>query len=201
MQEIINSIAKNGYEVDWSKSNLPVDSDGNIKLGAITGDTTYKLVLKHKIVTFKHGEKNPFTGEEDPNLERKVTQTIKYLHSGKELPNNVQELIFTRDAQVDMVTGKVTYLEWHEGKQTFKDITSPTVQGYAPDLSVVKGRTVTGNSKNIVQLVSYHKSNVVQTGLDLTKNKQTTILGTLIAALASLLSYFGIIKKQDRKDK
>ena len=201
MQEIINSIAKNGYEVDWSKSNLPVDSDGNIKLGAITGDTTYKLVLKHKIVTFKHGEKNPFTGEEDPNLERKVTQTIKYLHSGKELPNNVQELTFTRDAQVDMITGKVTYLAWHEGKQTFKDVKSPFVKGYVADLSIVKGRTVTGNSKNIVQLVSYHKSNVVQTGLDLTKNKQTNILGTLIATLASLLSYFGIIKKQDRKDK
>ena len=201
MQKIINSIAKNGYEVDWSKSNLPVDSDGNIKLGAITGDTTYKLVLKHKIVTFKHGEKNPFTGKEDPNLERKVTQTIKYLHSGKDLPNNVQELTFTRNAKVDMVTGKVTYLAWNEKEQTFKNVTSPTVQGYAPDLPIVKGRTVTGNSKNIVQLVSYHKSNVVQTGLDLTKNKQTNILGTLIAALASLLSYFGIVKKQDRKDK
>ena len=201
MQEIINSIAKNGYEVDWSKSNLPVDSDGNIKLGAITGDTTYKLVLKHKIVTFKHGEKNPFTGKEDPNLEHKVTQTIKYLHSGKNLPNNVQELTFTRDAQVDMITGKVTYLAWNEKEQTFKDVTSPTVQGYAADLPIVKGRTVTGNSKNIVQLVSYHKSNVVQTGIDLTKNKQTTILGTLIATLASLLSYFGIVKKQDRKDK
>ena len=201
MQEIINSIAKNGYEVDWSKSNLPVDSNGNIKLGAITGDTNYKLVLKHKIVTFKYGEKNPFTGQEDPNLERKVTQTIKYLHSGKNLPNNVQTLTFTRDAQVDMITGKVTYLEWHEGKQTFKDVTSPTVQGYVADLPIVKGRVVTGNSKNIVQLVTYHKSNIVQTGLDLTRNKQTTILGTLIAALVSLLSYFGIVKKQDRKDK
>ena len=199
MQEIINSIAKNGYEVDWSKSNLPVDSNGNIKLGAITGNTNYKLVLKHKIVTFKYGEKNPFTGEEDPNLERKVTQTIKYLHSGKNLPNNVQTLTFTRDAQVDMITGKVAYLEWHEGKQTFKDVKSPTIQGYAADLPIVKGRTITGNSKNIVQLVTYHNSNIVQTGLDLTKNKQTTILGTIVAALASLLSYFGITKKKDKK--
>ena len=199
MQEIINSIAKNGYEVDWSNSNLPVDSNGNIKLGAITGNTNYKLVLKHKIVTFKYGEKNPFTGQEDPNLERKVTQTIKYLHSGKNLPNNVQELTFTRDAQVDMITGKVTYLEWHEGKQTFKDVTSPTVQGYATDLPIVKGRTVTGNSKDIVQLVSYHKSNIVQTGLNLTRNKQTTILGIIVAALASLLSCFGITKKKGKK--
>ena len=202
MQEIINSIAKNGYEVDWSKSNLPIDSDGNIKLGAITGDTNYKLVLKHKIVTFKYGEKNPFTGKEDPNLENKVAQTIKYLNSGKEkIPDNVQTLTFTRDAQVDMITGKVEYLAWNEKEQTFKDVTSPTIQGYVADLPIVKGRAITGNSKDIVQLVTYHKSNIVQTGLDLTRNKQTTILGTIVAALASLLSYFGIAKKQDRKDK
>ena len=200
MQEIINSIAKNGYEVDWSKSNLPVDSDGNIKLGAITGDTNYKLVLKHKIAAFKHGEKNPFTGKEDPNLENKVMQTIKYLNSGKEkIPNNVQTLTFTRDAQVDMITGKVTYLEWHEGKQTFNNVKSPFVKGYTPDLRIVKGRTVTGNSKDIVQLVTYHKSNIVQTGLDLTRNKQTTILGAIVAVLASLLSYFGIAKKKGKK--
>ena len=200
MQEIINSIAKNGYEVDWSKSNLPVDSDGNIKLGAITNNTNYKLVLKHKSVTFKYGEKNPFTGEEDPNLERKVTQTIKYLHSGKDLPNNVQELTFTRDAQVDMITGKVKYLTWHEGKQTFKDITSPAVYGYKPDLATVKGRTVTGDSKNIIQLVTYNKAKVVQTGLDLVQNERSTILGTIVAAFIGILTYFGILKKKDKKD-
>ena len=200
MQEIINSIAKNGYEVDWSKSNLPVDSDGNIKLGAITGNTNYKLVLKHKIITFKHGEKNPFTGEEDPNLERKVTQTIKYLHSGKDLSNSVQTLIFTRDAQVDMITGKVTYLEWHEGKQTFKDVKSPFVKGYVADLTVVRGKTVTGNSKDIIQLVTYNKNKVVQTGLNLTRTEQSTILGTIIATFAAILSYFGILKKKDKKD-
>ena len=200
MQEIINSIAKNGYEVDWSKSNLPVDSNGNIKLGVITGDTNYKLVLKHKMVTFKYGEKNPFTGQEDPNLEHKVTQTIKYLNSKQNLSNSVQTLTFTRDAQVDMITGKVTYLDWHEDKQTFKDVKSPFVKGYVADLPVVKGRTVTGNSKNIVQLVTYNKSKVVQTGLNLTRNEQSTILGTIIAAFAGILSYFGILKKKDKKD-
>ena len=200
MQEIINSIVKNGYEVDWSKSNLPVDSDGNIKLGAITGNTNYKLVLKHKSVTFKHGEKNPFTGKEDPNLERKVTQTIKYLHSGKDLPNSVQELTFTRDAQVDMITGKVKYLAWHEKEQTFKDITSPAVNGYKPDLATVKGRTVTGDSKDIIQLVTYNNANVVQTGLDLVRNEQSTILGTIVATFVGILTYFGIMKKKDKKD-
>ena len=199
MQEIINSIVKNGYEVDWSKSNLPVDSDGNIKLGAITGNTNYKLVLKHKSVTFKHGEKNPFTGKEDPNLERKVTQTIKYLHSGKDLPNSVQELTFTRDAQVDMITGKVKYLAWHEKEQTFKDITSPAVNGYKPDLATVKGRTVTGDSKDIIQLVTYNNANVVQTGLDLIESKKTTILETILATFAGILTYFGILKKKNKE--
>ena len=197
MKEIMTGLTKEGYEIDQDKSNLPLDENSDIKLGAISDNTTYKLVLKHKVVTFKHGEKNPFTGKEDPNQENTVTQTIKYLNSGKEkIPNNVQTLTFTRSAQVDMVTGKVTYFKWNEKKQAFKNVKSPFVKGYAADLPVVKGRAVTGDSKDIVQLVSYHKSNIVQTGLDIAKNGLPTILGLIAATFAGILSYFGIIKKK-----
>ena len=196
MQDIINSIAKGGYEIDKDKSNLPLDENGDIKLPDINNDTTYKLVLKHKVLIFKHGEKNPFTGEEDPNLERKVTQTIEYHGSGQTLPYNTQALIFTRSAQVDMVTGKVEYLKWNEKEQQFKDVKSPFVKGYAADLPVVKGRAVTGDSKDIVQIVTYHKSNIVQTGLDIVKNGLPTILGLVAVVFTGILSYFGITKKK-----
>ena len=196
MQDIINSIAKGGYEIDKDKSNLPLDENGDIKLPDINNDTTYKLVLKHKVIVFKHGEKNPFTGEEDPNLERKVTQTIEYHDSGQALPYNTQALTFTRSAQVDMVTGKVEYLKWNEKEQQFKDVKSPFVKGYVADLPVVKGRAVTGDSKNIVQIVTYHKSSIVQTGLDIVKNGLPTILGLIAVAVAGILSYFGITKKK-----
>ena len=196
MQDIINSIAKGGYEIDKDKSNLPLDENGDIKLPDINNDTTYKLVLKHKVLIFKHGEKNPFTGEEDPNLERKVTQTIEYHGSGQALPYNTQALIFTRSAQVDMVTGKVEYLKWNEKEQQFKDVKSPFVKGYAADLPVVKGRAVTGDSKDIVQIVTYHKSNIVQTGLDIVKNGLPTILGLVAVVFTGILSYFGITKKK-----
>ena len=108
----------------------------------------------------------------------------------------MQTLTFTRSAQVDMVTGKVTYFKWNEKKQAFKNVKSPFVKGYAADLPVVKGRAVTGDSKDIVQLVSYHKSNIVQTGLDIAKNGLPTILGLIAATFAGILSYFGIIKKK-----
>ena len=196
MQDIINSIAKGGYEIDKDKSNLPLDENGDIKLPDINNDTTYKLVLKHKIIIFKHGEKNPFTGEEDPNLECKVTQTIEYHGSGQALPYNTQALTFTRSAQVDMVTGKVEYLKWNEKEQSFKDVKSPFVKGYAADLPVVKGRAVTGDSKDIVQIVTYHKSNIVQTGLDIVKNGLPTILGLIAVVFTGILSYFGITKKK-----
>ena len=196
MQDIINSIAKGGYEIDKDKSNLPLDENGDIKLPDINNDTTYKIVLKHKVLIFKHGEKNPFTGEEDPNLERKVTQTIEYHGSGQALPYNVQTLTFTRSAQVDMVTGKVEYLKWNEKEQQFKDVKSPFVKGYAADLPVVNGRAVTGDSKDIVQIVTYHKSNIVQTGLDIVKNGLPTILGLIAVVFTGILSYFGITKKK-----
>ena len=196
MQDIINSIAKGGYEIDKDKSNLPLDENGDIKLPDINNDTTYKLVLKHKVIVFKHGEKNPFTGEEDPNLERKVTQTIEYHGSGQALPYNTQALTFTRSAQVDMVTGKVEYLKWNEKEQQFKDVKSPFVKGYVADLPVVKGRAVIGDSKDIVQIVTYHKSNIVQTGLDIVKNGLPTILGLIAVVFTGILSYFGITKKK-----
>ena len=197
MKEIMAGLAKEGYEIDQDKSNLPLDENSDIKLGAISDNTTYKLVLKHKVVTFKYGKKNPFTGKEDPNQENKVTQTIKYLNSGKEkFPNNVQTLTFTRSAQVDMVTGKVKYLKWNEDKQQFKDVKSPFVKGYTADLPVVKGRAATGDSKDIVQIVTYHKSNIVQTGLNIAKNGLPTILGLITVAFVGILTYFGITKKK-----
>ena len=200
MKEIMAGLAKEGYEIDQDKSNLPLDENDDIKLGVISDNTIYKLVLKHKIMTFKYGEKNPFTDKEDPNLERKVTQTIEYHGSGQALPYNVQALTFTRSAQVDMVTGKVEYLKWNEDKQQFKDVKSPFVKDYVADLPMVKGRAVTGNSKDIVQIVTYHKSNIVQTGLDIAKNSLPTILGLIAVALVGILTYFGLLKKKDKKD-
>ena len=200
MQQIINSIVKNGYEVDWDKSDLPIDGDGNIKLPDITGDKTYKLVLQHKITTFKHGNKNPFTGKEDPALEHKVTQTIRFTGTKQNIPDSIQTLIFTRNAKVDMVTGKITYLDWNEKEQTFKDITSPNIKGYTPNVPLVKGENVNASSKNIEKVVAYHSNKIVQTGILSAKEKDGTILGILLAALASLLSYLGFIKKDDDKD-
>ena len=200
MQQIINSIVKNGYEVDWDKSDLPIDSDGNIKLPDITSDKTYKLVLQHKIITFKHGNKNPFTGKEDPALEHKVIQTIKFTGTKQNIPDNIQTLIFTRNAKVDMVTGKITYLDWNEKEQAFKDITSPNIKGYTPSVPLVKGENVNATSKNIEKVVAYHSNKIVQTGILSAKEKDGTILGILLAALASLLSYLGFVKKDDDKD-
>ena len=202
MEQIINSIAKNGYEVDWAKSNLPVDKNGNIKLGALTEDTNYKVVLKHKMVTFKHGEKNPFTGKEDPNLEHRVVQTIKYQGlPNQDIPDNVQTLTFTRNAKIDMITGKVTYLEWNEKEQSFKEVDSPNVKGYTANMPMIKSETVNGNSSDITKIVTYHKNNIIQTGLNFTKSGQASILGTLVIALTSLLSYLGFIKIKDKNNK
>ena len=197
MKEIMDKLNNEGYEIDKDKSDLPLDNNGDIKLADITGDTTYKVVLKHKLIIYKHGEKNPYTGKYDDNLEHKVTQRIKYRGANKDIPDNVQTITFTRSGQVDMVTGKVTYLDWNEKKQTFKDVTSPTVNGYTPDIATVKGETVTSNSKDIVTTVTYETNKVVQTGLHIDKANGNIILGILSAALASVLGYLGFVKKKE----
>ena len=201
MKEIMDKLNNEGYEIDKDKSNLPLDENGDIKLADITGDTTYKVVLKHKLIIYKHGEKNPYTGKYDDNLEHKVTQTIKYTGANKDIPDNVQTITFTRSGQVDMVTGKVTYLDWNEKEETFKDVTSPTIQGYTPNTKVVKGQTVNPNSKDIVTTVNYQADKIVKTGVNINKHHGQTIFGLLSVAFVSLLSYLGFIKKKNKFNK
>ncbi|HEM3561891.1 TPA: hypothetical protein U1B53_002081, partial [Streptococcus suis] len=142
-----------GYE--FVSDNYPTDAvydniDGNSQ--------DYKVVLKHIIEPV-----TPDTVDPDTNapveLSRTVTRTIEYKYideNGQEASATVtQSATFTRTATVDKVTGKVTYSDWTSEDSTLDAVTSPTIQGYTPNMDFVPALTVNADTEDQSVVVIY----------------------------------------------
>ena len=140
-------------------------------------DQEFKVTLKQKEVTVtptnpksagtpvnpdkQNGPKYP-AGLEEKDLNKTVTRTISYVYEDKtpvlgdnDTPKTVtQEAKFTREAKVNLVTGKVTYGDWSEAKD-LAEVKSPVVTGFLADKASVPVVNVTGNSKDIKEVVTY----------------------------------------------
>ena len=140
-------------------------------------DQEFKVTLKQKEVTVtptnpksagtpvnpdkQNGPKYP-AGLEEKDLNKTVTRTISYVYEDKtpvlgdnDTPKTViQEAKFTREAKVNLVTGKVTYGDWSEAKD-LAEVKSPVVIGFLADKASVPVVNVTGNSKDIKEVVIY----------------------------------------------
>ena len=100
------------------------------------------------VVHLKHGTK-PATQDVT------IKQTIHYIYADgtKAADDNVQSVKFTRTGTTDLVTGKTT---WDPtSPQRFKDVTSPTINGYTADQTSVKGATVNAGDADVVKTVIY----------------------------------------------
>lgn len=194
LQEVIKSIANNGYVINQDKTNLPLDENNDIKLpNSVNSNVSYQVVLKHKIVNFNYRENNPFTDEKDDNLIKPIKQVIHYTGTDEQLADNVQKLSFTRNAQVDMVTGKVTYLDWNKLKLTFQDVIPPKINNHEPNTKLIKGATVTPDDFDVNKTVMYHSTEeVVYAGVNATSDKRGIIISGLLAVAAMFVSYIGI---------
>ena len=140
-------------------------------------DQEFKVTLKQKEVTVtptnpksagtpvnpdkQNGPKYP-AGLEEKDLNKTVTRTITYVYAdGTPVLNEdgtpktvTQEAKFTREAKVNLVTGKVTYGDWSEAKD-LAEVKSPVVTGFLADKASVPVVNVTGNSKDIKEVVTY----------------------------------------------
>ena len=140
-------------------------------------DQEFKVTLKQKEVTVtptnpksagtpvnpdkQNGPKYP-AGLEEKDLNKTVTCTITYVKAdGTPVldENNkpvvvTQEAKFTREAKVNLVTGKVTYGDWSEAKD-LAEVKSPVVTGFLADKATVPTVNVTGESKDITEVVTY----------------------------------------------
>ena len=65
-----------------------------------------------------------------------------------------QEAKFTREAKINLVTGEVTYGDWSEAKD-LAEVKSPVVKGFLADKASVPVVNVTGDSKDITEVVTY----------------------------------------------
>ena len=106
------------------------------------------------------GPKYP-AGLEEKDLNKTVTRTIRYVYAdGTPVMENgaqkvvTQEAKFTREAKVNLVTGEVTYGDWSEAKD-LAEVKSPVVTGFLADKASVPVVNVTGDSKDITEVVTY----------------------------------------------
>ena len=140
-------------------------------------DQEFKVTLKERVVPVTPDQpKTPGTpvdpnnpdgpkypaGLEEKDLNKTVTRTITYVYEdGTPVLNEdgtpktvTQEATFTREAKVNLVTGEVTYGDWTPA-QDLAEVKSPVVKGYLADKASVPVVTVTGDSKDTTEVVTY----------------------------------------------
>ncbi|WP_057894162.1 mucin-binding protein [Lacticaseibacillus brantae] len=96
------------------------------------------------------------------NLSKTITETITYEYKagGEASPTHHDSVTFTRDGQVNVVTGAVTYGSWvaKDNDTTFDAVKTPVIVDYYADkaeIGAVSGLTV--GSSNVEQTVIYDK--------------------------------------------
>ena len=87
------------------------------------------------------------------DLNKTITRTIKITMPGGQTKTVAQTAKLTRTADVDEVTGEVTYGKWTTGEWLNYDV--PTVPGYTPSQSEVPAQTVSFGDNDIVKTVTY----------------------------------------------
>ena len=174
-EEIANKIkeAQNkGYEV--VSNTYPTDG---VFDKDVNTDQEFTVTLKERVVPVTPDQpKTPGTpvdpnnpdgpkypaGLEEKDLNKTVTRTITYVYEdGTPVLNEdgtpktvTQEAKFTREAKVNLVTGKVTYGDWTP-EQELSEVKSPVVKGYLADKATVPTKKVTADSENTTEVVTY----------------------------------------------
>ncbi|MFY1049972.1 mucin-binding protein, partial [Apilactobacillus sp. 1-1-2] len=101
-------------------------------------------------------------GTDKDSLSKSVNQTINYVDgNGKSVHDaSHDQVTFSRTAQVDEVTGEVTYGNWDKVSSTFSAKGSPVVSGYVlrdEGQKTIPASTVTPNSSDENETVVYDK--------------------------------------------
>ena len=137
-------------------SKLTFDADGHESV-VIT------VTHQHVTVTPDHPQNNgtklsdnpakTFEGVEANDLNKIITRTIKVTTPDGQTKTVTQKVQLTRSADVDEVTGEVTYGNWTTGEWTAYN--APSVAGYTPSQSKVDKETVTAASTDTAIAITY----------------------------------------------
>ena len=179
--DTINALKAKGYTVveNGYPENGTFDSD-------VTTNQEYKVLVTVKEIPVTPDDVTPTPDTPiDPNnpngpkwtpelikeLEEgrteDVKRTINYIYSdGTAVEDSnltsvadkkEKTLTFKRSATINPVTGKITFGNWTPAKQTFEEVTSPTIEGYIVDRATVPAKEVTETSGDITEVVVYKK--------------------------------------------
>ncbi|RMX27028.1 mucin-binding protein [Limosilactobacillus reuteri] len=107
-----------------------------------------------------NGPKWP-NGTDAKSLTKQGTQTVHYVYADgtKAADDNVQNTTFAHTLVFDNVTGKqIEDKGWTPESHKFNDVTSPEINGYHADKTVVNGATVTVDNPSSETTVTYTKN-------------------------------------------
>ncbi|AVK61128.1 hypothetical protein C5Z25_04840 [Lactobacillus sp. CBA3605] len=120
-----------------------------------TATGNYLIALAHQVKTFQPGDQLPA----NLTLLRSITETVKYQYPDGRLaaPTATQVVTFTRQAQVDQVTGVVTYSDWAAQMTpiAFAAQASPEISHYQAELPQVAAIPLDVTSPNVALTVTY----------------------------------------------
>ena len=149
-EQTIKRYESKGYELvsnDYPQDGAIFNQAGKVQ--------NFEIHLKHRITT-DTATSNP---DKLLNLQHTVTRTIKYrFQNGKTAdPSVVQQIVFSRSATFDHVTGQITYSKWKaSANDAFSKVISPTIKGYTPNKAAIQAlKNVAESASNITQVVTY----------------------------------------------
>ena len=171
--EVVHTTAVNGVTDQTVKVSSEVPAGWTIIKGQVPSEITFgadghepiEVTVAHQHVTVvpdnpqNNGTKLPdnpaktFNGVEANDLNKTITRTIKVTTPDGQTKMVEQGVHLTRTADVDEVTGEVTYGNWTTGEWSNYDV--PALSGYTPSQSEVPTAKVTGDTQDQTVTVTY----------------------------------------------
>lgn len=158
--DTIKKLEAKGYQ-------LVNDPTGGKVLDYGNADQSYTVTLTHRHIKIGHDDYQPngkplpnnaektYQGVEKDDLNQQSTRTIKYeFANGKQAaPTKTQTVNYTRSADIDEVTGDVTYTPWSASTDKYDAVDSPVIPGYQADPQVVGEATAKRGENPVVKVV------------------------------------------------
>ncbi|MDC2840781.1 lectin-like domain-containing protein [Limosilactobacillus mucosae] len=158
--DTIKKLEAKGYQ-------LVNDPTGGKVLDYGDADQSYTVTLTHRHITIGPNDYQPngtplpnnaektYQGVEKDDLNQQSTRTIKYeFANGKQAaPTKTQTVNYTRSADIDEVTGDVTYTPWSASTDKYDAVDSPVIPGYQADPQVVGEATAKRGENPVIKVV------------------------------------------------
>ncbi|MFM0760250.1 MucBP domain-containing protein [Streptococcus suis] len=182
VEEKLLELKRKGYDVETKVTDTFLDSAktfDNVKDTADQPSQSYEIVVKPRIVDIP---KDVVPGQPvdptDPNspvwpdsvgnltLTEEVTRTITYVNeAGEEVAATFTDKVsFTRTAQVNLVTGEITYSDWtaDNADSVLDGNKLPEVPGYTATTATKDGKDVTPDSTTKYAQVAADSADIVE---------------------------------------